>query len=1858
MSEPEQFRPTVPEPIAPVHDAGNPAADSNLAADVPSPYRIVSVLTRDECFVTYRAQRLANGEAVLLKGIWARPEHRMHIDSLRREYALLRELRIPGVPGVSEFSNDGSCWLVMDDPGALPMREVLPNEPVDLAIFFNLTLQLSTILAELHRQEIVHRNIHPQNILIRPDTHQAWLLDFTFSCGAEPDVPAPQTSARRAACLNYQSPELSGRTNRGYDHRSDLYSLGVIAYELLTGLLPFRASDPLQLLHAHLAKKPISPVELRADIPETVCQIVLKLLEKMPDRRYQSARGLHADLQRCAHEWNTRHEIPLIELGSRDIPEKLLIPQKLYGRNQALESLVQGFEMACAGCTHLSLVSGYAGVGKTSLIQGLYPWIADRQAYFITGKFDQVVRNIPYGAVLQAFRALIRQILSEGDASFSAWRNRLSLALGANGGVLTEVIPEVELITGKTQPPAPMAAAEAQNRFRLVFQNFVAAIANAEHPLVLFLDDLQWADPASLALLQPLLTSQDVRFLFVIGAFRDNEIDATQALEFTLASLPGTVEFDRIQLRPLESQDLHNFAIDCLRRDDDSSRWLAKLLGEKTEGNPFFMIQFLRSLWRDNLLRFDQDQGVWQLDQEQISRVPMTDNVIELMSRRIDRLSPPARRVLTYAACIGNLFDVRTITEMTEFDAREVRACLREARNEGLIVSSDHHVQSDSQGFVFLHDRVQQAAYAQLEDTERQSIHLAVGRLLLRDFNPESVDDRLFDIVEHLNIGRNLISLQDERLEVVMLNRKAGLRAKSATAYQAALVYFETGCNLLGATSWRDHSPLMFELHIDAAECTYLCGRFEDAESQFNNLIARAASAVDKARVFALRAIQFENQSQFTMAAQIGAEGLRLLGTSFPTDDAARQATLNSEIRLIEERLAGRSIDSLVDLPEMQDAEKRMSLYLMTVVWASSYISGAGIPAPLLSARMVSLSIEFGNTADSAYGYVTHAITVGATRGDYRSAYAWGTLALAVNSRFDDHVCRAKIHQQFNAHVTLWRMPLQNCVTHAREACRVGMQNGDFTYAGYGAMSEAWAAFLLSRDLDHYVQEMRGNLHLLIKIRTTGLAAAHQVMLSWAGAYLAQTKSPTSLCSPEFEEAEFVKQHGENPLFMTIYQTAKLCLTVTHDDIAGALECRAHAKRIGWGHGTIWPVLLHFWGGLALSRSFACATAEEQSTTLSELEASCSYLGVLAENCPETFRCMFLVLDAERQRIQANTHRALESLDEAISWAKQTQNLQLSALAEELCGRLWLEHGNANLAVAFIGTARRSYGQWGAVSKVRQLEQRYPQLQSIDLENANGAVDVQSVVKAAHAVSTEVVLDALLRKIISIAMENAGATRAIFVREKDGRPIVEAEAGIDTVEILQSTPLDEHGHCAVRIVNYVRKAREIVIIGNAVNDNRFFSDPYVLAEQPKSILCVPVVHQGNLSGVLYLENDLATNAFTEAHVKVLDVLCAQAAISLENARLYHDMRDEIERRTSAEAKLTHALAEVESLKNRLNAENVYLQEEIKSAHNFEEIVGNSRALLGLLQQVDVVAPTNATVLIYGETGTGKELIARALHDRSPRRDRPLVKVNCGAISAGLVESELFGHVKGAFTGALSSRVGRFELADGGTIFLDEIGELPADTQVKLLRVLQEQEFEPVGSSKSMHVDVRVIAATNRNLDDNVRAGRFRADLYYRLNVIPLTVPPLRKRHDDIPQLAMFFLDRCARQSRGSITGIAPDTLSLLCEYNWPGNVRELQNVVERAVILSTDSILHIDPQMLAAPGQSVIDVTRPAMDNSRANDTTSLDSLEAMERRHIVSALERCNWVVEGPRGAAIALQQNPSTLRSRMKKLGISRAH
>jgi transcriptional regulator with GAF, ATPase, and Fis domain/predicted ATPase len=1379
-------------------------------------------------------------------------------------------------------------------------------------------------------------------------------------------------------------------------------------------------------------------------------------------------------------------------------------------------------------------------------------------------------------------------------------------------------------------------------------QQFVRALASPAHPLVVFFDDLQWADSGTLALLPHFLTAPDVRGLLVIGAYRDNEVSATHPMTLAVDDLRAKgATIVELVLRPLDSDALTELVADTLRTTPAEAAPAAEVIGGKTGGNPFFVTQFLRTLHQDGLIRFDYSSGRWRADLAGIRRMQITENVVDLMTTKIQRLAEPAQRLLRKAACVGNRFDLQTLAVVDETTPDTAARELWEAVEQGLVLAEEK-----SYGFVpdlgaglapaevnfrFLHDRVQQAAYGMIPESDRRDVHLTVGRLLLAHGGAEESAEALFEVANHLNYGSALITSEAERLQLAELNLRAGRKAKASAAYPSALAFVTHATAMLGEEAWTIAERLAFALHLERAEAEYLCGRYTEAEASFTALLPRCRSPEERADVTALLMVLYETMSRYPDAIRTGLDGLRALGVNLTDDPAALRDAVRSELDAIDRLMGGRPVASLLDLPPLEDSRLRRALRLLMGAWAPAYISSAGGLHDLIAACMVRISLEHGNCEESAFGYVAFATSVGYLLGEYQHGYEFGRLAIALNQRLADLRLKALIHHRFAALVNAMRQPFVTSLPHAQEAVRTALEAGNLHVAGYAQFQQSWYGMHIEESLSRFLGRFEPALNFLARLQNPAFTQGQRVILHWALALQGRTGSPTSLDAPGFDEAEYLRTLGRIGIFRGLHATVKLELLYTF----GRFEEARRLAREGEAAaelfvGSIWPVCFAFYHALALCAWLPTAPARERGEAEQKLSALLDRLRHWADNAPENFTLLYRLACAEAARVRGRPSDAIACYEDALQLAAAQLTPRYRALANELYGRAWLERGQQAVGAVFLREARFGYAQWGATAKVGDLDRCYGDLLAVPASSGRepvgvlqttdalaSSLDLAAVFRAAHAITREIELDKLLSGLIHVVLEAAGADHGVLIVEQDGAPVLRVLGSLDSITVLpeQGTPLESSSDVPVGLVQFVRRSRESLVVADAFLDPRWAQDPYTGRHRPRAVLCTPVINQGVLLAVLYVENRLTPDAFSPDRVRVMQFLSAQAAIAIRNAELF---------------------AEISRLRDRLQAENVYLQEEIKTQHGFEEIIGTSPALRHNLHQVEQVAPTTATVLIRGETGTGKELLARAIHNLSPRRDRPMVSVNCGAISPGLVESELFGHEKGAFTGAIARKIGRFELADGGTLFLDEIGDLSAELQVKLLRVLQEGEFERVGGHRPLKVDVRLIAATHRDLPRMVAEGKFRQDLFYRLNVFPIDTPPLRQRKEDIPTLVRHFVLRHGAKLGKRIDSVPRPVLDALRAYDWPGNVRELANVMERLVIVSRGNSLELGDWVAGLEAAS--------------DRAASAVPLKETERQAILRALEKTGWVVSGPHGAASLLGLKSTTLEARMKKLGIAR--
>jgi PAS domain S-box-containing protein len=1974
----------------------------------------------------------------------------------------------------------------------------------------------------------------------------------------------------------------------------------------------------------------------------------------------------------------------------------------------------------------LVLVSGYPGVGKSAVVNELHKSLVPPRGLFSSGKFDQYKRDIPYATVAHIFQSLIRPLLSKPEAELGKWQDDLRQALSLNASLLLGLVPELKLIIGEQPPVAPLPPQEAKARVHLAFRRFIGVFARPEHPLALFLDDLQWLDSATLDLLENLVVQEDLANLLVVGAYRDNEVDPAHPLMRRLSAIrEAGATVHEIRLTPLGSGDLTHLIEDTLHCEPQRAAPLAQLIHAKTAGNPFFAIQFIYALADEALITFEHAATRWRWDLDAIRVKRYADNVVDLMAAKLNRLSATTQKALQQLACVGNSAEISTLAAVLETSEQETEAALWEALQLELIVRSEDSLR-------FVHDRVQEAAYSLIAEEARAEAHLRIGRLLHAHTPPEKREEAIFEIVNQYNRGAELITSENERFQVAELNLVAGRRAKASTAYTSALKYFIAGEVLLTDESRERRHDLIFQLELLRAECEFLTGEPAIAAERLEMLRSHATDTVELAMATCLGIDVYMTLGRTDRAIAIGLDYLRHVAIDWPLHPTEEQ--VETEYQRIWSQLGGREIEEVIDFPLMSDPASIATLDVLTRMVPPALFTDRNLFA-LVSCRGSSLSIERGNNDGSCLIYVWFSDVAGHRFGDYKDAFRFAQLGYDLVEKRGLKRFQASTYVSFAGMIMPWMKRLSDCRNVQGQAFEIANKIGDLTYAVYARVGLITQLTAAGDPLVAVQSEAENGLNFARKAKFGfGIDTINRV-LGFIRTLRGLTTRFGSFDHAEFDEKDFERNLNHHPPMNQFWHwVRKLQVHFFAGDFASAIEASLKARPLLWASPTFEIADYELYSALSRAALWDSSASDQRREHFETLAAHYERLQIWAEHCPENFEDRAALVGAEVASIEGRELDAERLYEQAIRAARANGLVQNEATAWEVAAQFYAARGFETIADAYLRNARTCYDRWGAHGKVKRLDERYPRLRegrtpapSATIDPPVGQLDVETVVKASQAISSEMVPAALIEKLVRIAMEYAGAARGLLIlihgiHGDDPRIEAEAATGPGRIEVAVRRVAVTPSDLAQSALHYVIRTRESLLLDDASADNVYSKDEYVRQKRSRSILCLPIVKQAKLLGALYLENNLTAGAFTPDRVTVLQLLASQAAISLENASLYSDLElqagllqnlpvsawtltpegkpdfvnqvwleysgqtpdfvrsrpeawmtavhpedreaasrafwnginrgrdfafetrslraqdgtyrwhlqqavvlrdakgkvvkfvgtttdiDDLKRAKEALqasennfrqildsipglvctlnpagqidqanrplldffgmtledlnswgtngavhpddlprviAELTHSittgtaydselryrradgryrwsqtrilpvrdteggitrwyglitdtddrkraeealqesehesrlivdsipgliavldasgelervsqplldyfgkaleecrqwavdgtlhpddrpgylqafersfaagdpieyeavrirrvdgvyrwfdvrglplrdrhghivrwyflLTEIDDKKRaedkirqsekearqlldlsplhiaefgphearlylnlaaldylgitleqwkdaglqevlhrqdaeivgrelpgkfqsgspfeyevrlrrkdgeyrwfhyrfspvsdeegritrwyaagtdiddrklaeqRLQEENVALREEVDKASMFEEIVGTSAPLKKVLSRISKVAPTDSSVLITGETGTGKELVARAIHRRSRRSSYPFVSLNCAAIPRDLIASELFGHELGAFTGATRRRLGRFELAAGGTLFLDEVGELPAETQVTLLRVLQEHEFERIGGTGSIRVDVRVIAATNRDLEEAIRAGTFRSDLFYRLNVFPIEMPTLRERKDDIPLLLRYFLDRYGMKAGKSFKTVDKRSLDLLQSYPWPGNIRELQNVIERSVIVSDMGAFSVDESWLSRrPPTTGLEIRRDPFRTPPAEEKAAIEA-----------ALRECGGRIYGPAGAAEKLGIPRSTLESKIRTLKINK--
>ncbi|MBD2346895.1 ATP-binding sensor histidine kinase [Anabaena subtropica] len=1540
-------------------------------------YRITEQIYVSSKTLVYRAIRELDQQSVIIKLMRTEYPTFAEIGQFRNQYTITQNLDLPGIVKPLSFeSYHNSYALVMEDFDGISLKDWQQskqkekNKPVSLDEFFHIAIEITAILDGLHRERIIHKDIKPANILINSTTGEVKLIDFSLATILPREIQSILNPNVLEGTLAYISPEQTGRMNRGIDYRSDFYSLGITFFELLTGLLPFTSNEPMELVYCHIAKEAPKVSHINFNIPLVLSNIINKLIAKNAEDRYQSSQGLKHDLEICRNQWQETGNIASFELGMRDISHHFVIPEKLYGRQNEVETLLTTFERVTSGKKEMLLVSGVSGIGKTAVINEVHKRIVRQRSYFIKGKFDQFQRDIPLSALVQAFRDLIGQILSETDAQIQDWKSKILAVLDTQGCILTEVIPELERIIGKQPPVAELSGSACQNRFNTLLQKFIHVFTNKEHPLVIFLDDLQWADVASLNFLQVLMsqstssnltleTEKDSNIdggLLLIGAYRDNEISTTHPLYLTLTKINEVnIYVNTINLLPLNQNDLNQLIADTLHCASEVVIALTQIVFAKTKGNPFFVNQFLKYLYENKLITLNSEVGYWQYKIQEIQELTFTDDVVEFMADQIKKLPNETQEALKVAACIGNEFDLKTLAIIYKKSILETASDLWMGLLEGLIISHGNYYnvlpELDDYGniyiaeyptnelsnkchltkYKFVHDRIQQAAYSLILQKYKKFLHLEIGILLNSNTPVYEREEKIFELVNQFNIAVELITNEKQRNELAAMNLTAGRKALASTAYSAAIKYLTTGIELLPSDCWDAQYKLTLNLHETAAEATYLSGNFEQMEQLLEIVLIQAKTLLDKVKAYEIKIEAYKAQGCSFDAIKTGVEILNLLDLPFP--EQPNQADIEVELQQVQLAFVGKQIDNLFNLPHLTDPNKLVLMKIMGRLLPITYASNS-LMFSLIALKQVNLSLIYGNCDVSSLAYAVYAVNCWSLSGNLYSCYRLGQLALKLLDIFNPRELRCITTFVVNNFTIHWQDHLQQSLNSLISAYSIGLETGDLEQAAYAIYMYAEHSFFLGKNLSELEREMSDyhekiqklNQEIPLQLHTINWQAVLNLLKVENSSYL-QGKAYT-----EESMLPLMNKKGNKLAIFYIY-LEQLLLCYLFENYLQAYENATYAEEyLETVPAKFVVTIFYFYSSLSALAIYTSKNKEQQQYILESVTHNQQKMQQWAENAPMNFLHKYYLVEAELYRVLGKNLDAMELYDRAIALAQQHNYIHEEALANELAAKFYLQWGKQRFAQTYLTDAYYGYLRWGALAKIQDLQTRYPQLLTTVIQqeklkeqsqlkseithsdvainstltasetvisshstSISDMLDLAAVIKASQVLSGEIELQELLSKLIELVMENAGASKCVLILKEDNNSAltVTAVSTSSTFEVthtnLSSIQLESSQDVPINIINYVKRTEEILVIDDTEVQISFATDSYIISKKPKSILCIPMINQNKLLGIVYLENNLIIGAFTRDRLEVLKLLITQAAISLENAILYKNL---------------------------------------------------------------------------------------------------------------------------------------------------------------------------------------------------------------------------------------------------------------------------------------------------------------------------------------------------------------------------------
>jgi len=1725
-------------------------------------YDVGDLIIRSANASILRGRRRADQSSVVLKVLDKTNAGPADVAALRREFELTQAIDSEHVIRVFDRVLVGdSLALVFDGVEAFSLRAAIAGGELQLEEKLHIAQRLALGLGAVHGAGIRHNDVTPGNVLVNRDSGLVKIIDFGLARATGP-AGDQQLTGEIVGTLAYTAPEQTGRMNRKVDYRADLYSMGATLYHLFVGRPPFPPMDPLELLHAHMARRPIAPRLADKSVPEPVSDIIVKLLEKTAEDRYQTAQAVAADLQLCLTSLREHGVVKPFVLAQSDIPHTLTVSQKLYARDAEVKTILSAFDRVVGGASEAIFVHGPSGTGKSALVREIQRPVVSRRGYFVAGKFDQAYRDRPRSGFAQAFRSLVSQLLTEPQGRVALWRERFKESLGDEAGVVIQMVPELAHLVPDAPEVPELPPREAQARFSRLFRAFLRTVTSHGDPLVVFLDGLQWADTATVEIIGDRIMDRSIQRMLLVVAYRCDELTEGHALRAVTRRIKDAgLAPQRIFLQPLSQDDVGELLVDTVGVEAPD---LAAVVFKKTGGNPYFVHEFLQETYDSGLLSFDHEARAWRWDLAGIEAQRSTGNVIDLLAARLKQLPDDTRRILATGAAIGIQFDIRTLAAACQLPGcghRGVLKALLPAVDAGHLTPADSNfeparalVDTDTdQQFCFMglslrfvHDRVQQAALESLAEADRLALHRTLGEEL-RSRLPAQGGTEIFDALNHLNVARSLITDDAGLYDLARLNLRGAEEANATAAFQAAYTYFDHAQDCLPDDSWAMEQRLSFDVVAGRLEALATLSRMDEAVALYDELAKRARGRAQRNRLHMTMIDVQTRMGNYNAAVGHARKALSFFDIKLPEEVSEVEADLAAAIARVERRLGGRSPMSLVDMEALDDGEQQA---VVDVLLRAS-IPGFFLKSPLgslMSVLLLDISLEYGVSGPTAYAAANYPAACRLISPGITDERRWSEAALKIADRFPDKAIFARltgIVASANGPV----LGLQTTLELVERGIEAATDIGDHIPGTFNRMLRVWLELLEGRPISVVQGHVKEAMFFAEQAGFADMKRELMLYRQYLRTYTGDTLAPDSLGSEDFDESELLYgspddllKRADNGIRL---MKARSTSMMGHPRMSWEASAPLTQMFDKYRYSTFSQLEHHFERGLAAAQLIRLE-GDTDGTFRAAVEAASAMMApFLAQNAVD-YGPRHTLIQAEMADVDGDVTGAMRHYDDAIDGFAARAALRYNGMAQELAGRFYHRRGHDRIAAGYLSDARRLFRLFGATAKVAAMEAEFGPLLATRREAGEssspasttgsggdgGALDLEAVVRGAQAVSGITHVDKLMDTLLGILVEQSGAERALLFVTVRGDWVLGGERTADQAldRLTTFVPLDEYDGAARSVVHYARRTQQSVRIDQASTEDTFARDPYIQEHKPRSILCLPCVHQGQVVAIIYLENRQAAAAFSARRTTVLEMVAAQAGVSLKNAMLVRDLRRATERLEQS----NEALADYSKA----------LEKDAEARFVVDSLAGESPAIRELTKHVEDVGPQDTTVLLLGERGTGKELVARRIH----------------ALSAG---EGRFIKIRGSAVAADSAAWERTAMAEGGTLFLDGIGDLP--------RAFQQQLHERLSEG----APYRLVVSAGSDPTQLMTSGRLSEDLFYSIGVFPVRVPSLRERREDIPVLVKLLLERLAKKLGKTLEAVTEESLEQLKKYSWPGNVTELISVLERGAIVAESNVIDV-----------------------------------------------------------------------------------